>query len=91
MTIRKRSMSAKSETSFLSRDEVLHRLSAVIDVHAKRLQSGRIKDKDAFSQKIRALRALSYASGVYFAGLRDLEMSEILKKLDELEKQNVKR
>lgn len=82
-----RALSTKNATkNILTRDEILSILGGAIEQQAQKVKTGRVRNKELFTQKLRSLRALGYISNIYFMALRDKELTDVMKQLEELEK-----
>lgn len=83
---RKRQVTAKNATKILSREDVLGMLGGVITEMVQKIRTGRIRDTTKFAQRIRQIRSLGYTANIYLNGLKDEELSKVMKTLEELEK-----
>ena len=73
----------KGTPPILSREQVLSMLGECLgQIHGK-LQHGRIRDKDTARQSL--LKVQGYLSGIYLAGLKDLEMDHLNERILKLE------
>jgi hypothetical protein len=81
----KRDATVQKSSKILTREDVLRILGTTIQSQAEKIRHGRIRDKEAFGQRIRAIRALGYTSNVYLAGLKDEDLTKVMKELEELE------
>ena len=71
--------------SSMDREAVLQKLSdMLIEMYAKVMQ-GRVRDKQAFTTKVSALKAFSYGVSIYAGVLKDKDLDTINSRLEILE------
>lgn len=67
----------------LSRTEVLEKLAGCINMVHQKVKTGRIRNTD--KQKHDMLKVQGYLTGIYLQGLKDLEIDQLVKRIEKLE------
>ena len=79
-----------SDTSQIDRGKLLTLLSEVLKTQHTKIISGRIRDEKTFKLRLEAVRVFAYISSVYGTILKDKDLSDIEKRLENLENANNK-
>ena len=70
----------------LDRVRLLSLLGAVLKKQHIKVMNGRIRDEKAFKLRLESVRVFAYVSSVYGGILKDKDLTDILKRLEALEK-----
>ena len=75
-----------TEKGELDRDSLLEMLTQILRNQHKKALGGRIRDEKRFKLRLDAVRVYAYVASVYGGILKDKDLSDILKRLEALEK-----